>query len=289
MRIRDFLKDESGFLGALGGLIAGKLFGGGAIASTLGTAAGDFIGRRIGASEDRRDARLDYEQQRDLGFTHSEIAGSGGAVAGDSAQAIMGNQQTQFEAQRRAQQFEMQERDKDRAVSMRAQDLGLQSAQTSAGATLGAARLNYDASFHSANTQYDIASLHNDRMWQQLANDWANDNPELNMRFKQMSQGVDNGTMDMLLQQHRLTPQELRDVSYAERDKRIEAMMDDMAIISGWNNTLREGLRGANQGFGSILGTRSPGLPQSIPPNLATPPMPTMGNTSAPVYNTTPR
>ena len=289
MRFVEFLKDESGFLGALGGLIAGKLFGGGAIAKGIGTFAGNLLGRRIGASEDRRNARLDYRQQRELGFTHSEIAGSGGAGAGETSQTIMGNQQTQFEAQRRAQEFEMMERDKDRAVSMRAQDMGLQSAQVSAGATLGAARTAYEASFHSANTQYDIAALHNDRMWQQMANDWANNNPELNMRFKQMSQGVANGQMDILLQQHRLTPQEMRGITYAERDKRFEALMDDLAIISGWNDTLREGIRGGNQVFGDVLGTRSPGLPQSRPPNLATPPMPTMGNNSAPVYNTTPR
>ena len=282
MRVSAFLQDESGFLGPLFGAIAGKLFGGGIIAKGIGTAVGTILGSRLGAREDRRNAALDYQQQRRLGFTHSEIAGSGGAGAGETGQAVMGNQMTQFEAQRRAQEFEMQERDKDRLVSMRAQDMGLQQSQVNAGAMLGAARLNYDASFHQANTQFDIAAMHNDRAWQQMANDWANNNPQLNIRLKQMTMGVENVQMDLLLMRHKLTPQDMDGISHAEFNRRMNLMMDELAASQGWSNILREGAREVMGTANQVPGTQTP-IPQHI-----TPPMPTMGN-QVPVYNTTPR
>jgi hypothetical protein len=275
--VRYFLQSEDGFLGAILGGLAGKIFGGSLMAKGIGTAVGGFLGNRIAAGEDRRNARLDYEQQRELGFTHSEIAGAGGAGAGDTTQAIMGNQHNQFVAQQREQEFQHTQRELDRVVAMRAQDMGLASAQTSANATLGAASMARDAAYNQAGTQFDIAAMNNDRQWQQMANDWANNNPELNLKLKQMTMGVENMQVEMIMRRNGLDVSGGTQYSQQEFNRRMRAVMEEMAAIAG--NVRGEGAR---QILGTVNDAREAGEnffmgngPQVNPnPANRTPPMP---------------
>jgi hypothetical protein len=267
-----FLVSEDGFLSAIGGLIAGKIFGGSAIAKAIGGAVGSFLGNRIGASEDRRNARLDYEQQRSLGFTHSEIAGAGGAGAGDTSQAIMGNQATQFEAQRRQQEYEMQERDKDRMVAMRGQDAQVQSSQISAGASM------YGADVQSRIAQGKLAleqrRFDNIQLPQAL-NDLATTTPEWKRQELLARMGVDNvvattiaGSMGIDI----MNPDSLNDLSekqfidlirtvyglqsYVFRES-SGAILQGNTIGSELQQSLGSGAPEANLNFGpqSILGS----------------------------------
>jgi hypothetical protein len=257
-------RNQTNFLGALlpvlGGI--GKAVVGTAVASTVG---GYF---------DRRNAKKDYEQQRELGFTHSEIAGAGGAGAGSSAQEVMGNQMTQFEAQRRQQEYEEEQRNLDRAVAMRAQDMGLASAQTSAGATLGAAAMARDAAYNTAGTQFDIAAMNNDRQWQEMANKWANDNPELNLTLKRMSMGVENVQVEMVLVRNGLTPQSINNMSQAEFNRRMTAAMSEMAAMQGVRPTLAEGGRQGQAAINDLINQNDPSRPVMGVP--VTPPMPNL-------------
>lgn len=143
--VREFLRNEDGFLGALGGAILGKVFGGSAIAKAAGTAVGGFLGNKFAAKQggklDRSLATQDYYRMRRLGFTHSEIAGAGDAGAGNAQQAIMGNQHTAMMQMEKQQQYEAEQRNLDRAVQMRAQDMGLAGSQTMAGAQMYGANI----------------------------------------------------------------------------------------------------------------------------------------------------
>lgn len=133
--LKTFWKNEDGFFPLF------SAFGGLAVAKTLYDVVGGVVKNRIAASEDRRNARLDYEQQRKLGFTHSEIAGSGGAGASSANVSVMGNQHNQMLAQQRELAFQHLQKELDRAVVMRGQDAGIQSANISAGASMYNANL----------------------------------------------------------------------------------------------------------------------------------------------------
>jgi hypothetical protein len=145
----NFVVSEDGFLGALGGLLAGKLFGGSAIAKGIGGAIGSMVGSKYaaktGAKIDRRSAigqkRDEFQMYLDAGLTPTEIIGGGGVSGGGNTGQIVGNAYAQAEAQARDYAFRAEQAALDREVQMRAQDYGLAGAQTSAGAQLGAARI----------------------------------------------------------------------------------------------------------------------------------------------------
>jgi hypothetical protein len=262
-------------LGAVGKGISGAIAGAGGISGIAGSAARTIGSGLLTGAVGRFNRRQDYNMMRSQGFTHSEIAGSS-AMGSDGGQAVMGNQYTAFEAQRREQEFQHGQRQLDREVNMRAQDMGLASAQTTAQATLGAASLNADASYNSARTNFDIAAMNNDRLWQEMANRWANDNPDLNMVYAQMAQGIENTQLQLILQRNNLTPSEIRGISMGEFNTRLTAAMDEMAALQGLNRIPREGAR-------ELLGTANDAR-RGVDPNapftgtIPLPPMPNLGN-----------
>lgn len=252
--LKAFLKDESGFIPAL---ISG-------VASWLGSAgAAKAVGGGIvGGIVDRWNAKRDYKQQRKLGFTHSEIAGAGGAGAGDAMTSVMGNQATAFESQKRQMAYDHAQRQLDREVAMRGQDAGIEQA-----------RLGANASIYSSNTQRDIQTMHNDREWQKMANEWANNNPELNLRFKQMSMGFENVRLELVLARNGLGLNNLGNMSQADFNRRMTSVMSELAALEGFtglkNEGLREGVAAVNDPLNPpnpILGQKNnygtPGMPQ---------------------------
>lgn len=156
--LREFVSNEDGWLAAIGGALA-KAAGLGSIGQAVAGAAGSVLGGRLSAREDRRNATADYERMRALGFTHSEIVGSGAAGSGTTQQAVMGNQATQFAYQRAQQEFENLQRDKDRAVALSGQATQLQAARTSAAASIESARTSAGASMYSTDANERINQM----------------------------------------------------------------------------------------------------------------------------------
>ena len=129
--VGEFLRNEDGFWQTIGGLVGG-LFGGGTgklAAGAIGAALGKRRDQKDAAAFDRAIATADYRRMRALGFTHHEIAGMpGGASAGDSQQAIMGNQASTMQAQEKQQAFDAEQRALDRqlAITQTAMQTGAQ-------------------------------------------------------------------------------------------------------------------------------------------------------------------
>jgi len=229
----------------------------GGLAKTAFTSA---VTSKLGASLDRSNARKDYQNQRGMGFTHSEIAGSGGAGASGTSETVMGNQANQFLSQKRQQDYEAEQRNIDRAVTMRGQDVASQNAAIAAG-----------ASRYSSDTQRDIQSMHNERQWQSLANDWANNNPQLNLRFKQMSMGFENVRLELVLARNGLSLANTADMGQAEFNRRMTSVMSELAALEGVGGLKNEGLR---EGVATINDGLNPANPVLGNTNYGTPSMP---------------
>lgn len=258
-RVTEFMKDESGifpFFGALGAL--GSAVGSAVIGTGISSVVGGFF--------DRRNARKNYQQQRDLGFTHSEIAGAGGANVGSAGESVMGNQFTQFEAQRRSMEFEHVQRQLDR-------DAGLERQAIAAQAALGSASIQADAAYNTARTNFDIAAMTNDRELQRMANEWAVNNPQLNMRLAQMRQAVPNAQFEMIARRNGLDLTGNTEYTPEEFNRVVTNVMSELSTLGGFGNIIREGGR-------QIMGATQDPL-NNMPPILDptdVPQMPVFGN-----------
>jgi len=88
----------------------------------------------IGSVFDRKKQRDSVEYLEGKGLTPQEIAGSGAAgQATTGVGQVLGNQLNQLQSQKIEQDFAERERDKDRAVAIRAQDTSAQASVASAG------------------------------------------------------------------------------------------------------------------------------------------------------------
>lgn len=140
-------------LGAIGSFLGAKT-GLGAVVRSVG---GALLGNALDRRRDSQALRDKYSYLEGKGLTPQEIAGSGfGASPSGGAANVLGNQSAQLESQRRQLEFQQSERDKDRAVQLRGQDMGLAQSRVSAGAILGSAQL-------SASTAADRLSLDRER------------------------------------------------------------------------------------------------------------------------------
>lgn len=263
----------SGIVSALGGA-AGI---GSSIAKGLGglakSAGGTFLGRSIDRYGDNRAMRDQWDFYSAQGLTPQEIMGAGGVGTGSSAgSTVLGNQAAQQHQMEQQRAFQQEESAKDRALGLSGQLSQLEAARTTAGAMTYGAKLNYDASMNQSATNFDIAAMQNDRAWQQMANDWANDNPQLNAFFKEMSMGVENVKMFYLARRHGLTA--TAKLSPDEFDRRYRNMMSELAVDQGWGQTLREGFNQWQRGYttNSVLtpwlgsgSTKQSQLPVGIP------------------------
>lgn len=112
----------------------------GAGASLIGGA----LGRKSDAKRERNRQRDEYNFLADKGLTPQEIVGggAGGISPQGTGESTLGNQLNAVAAMTRQQDFQQAEREKDRALQMRAQDMGLASARVSAAPGLLNAGLN---------------------------------------------------------------------------------------------------------------------------------------------------
>jgi len=136
--------------GFLAPIIAGigGLFTKGAVTTGAKAVLGGVASGLIGSAFDRKKQSDSYNYLEGKGLTPQEIAGSGAAGQGSSGVGqVLGNQFNQLQSQRIEQAFAERERDKDRALQIRAQDTGLRQSQISAGAQI-----------YGANTQAQIAA-----------------------------------------------------------------------------------------------------------------------------------
>jgi len=116
-------------IAGLGGLFKASSIGAGAKA-VLGGVASGVLGNHFDAAKQRES----YNFLDSRGLTPQEIAGSGAAGQGQSGVGqVLGNQFNALQSQRVQHAYEAAERDKDRAVAMRAQDTAAQATVTSAG------------------------------------------------------------------------------------------------------------------------------------------------------------
>jgi hypothetical protein len=278
--LRRFVVCEDGFLGALGGLLGGKLFGGSAIAKGIGGAIGSMVGSKYaaksGAKIDRRSAigqkRDEFQMYLDAGLTPTEIIGGGGVSGGGNTGQIVGNAYAQAEAQMRDYAFQAEQAalNRELAITQTAMQTGaqVQASQISAGGAVAAARVG-------AQSQLDIANLYNDREWQRLMNEWSVNNPVINERFKQMTMGVENTAMDMMLRMSGLTPAQTEGISAAELNRRMNGFMDQLAAWRGIPGIIGEGLRGGVQGTSPLFGV-GPSGPVGNYPGTMVPIMPSL-------------
>lgn len=141
-----------------GGLLGGPSVFGGIVGNVLGGIGSSIIGSRLNRRADQRAMKQQFDFYKNQGATLSEIMGNGG-VSGDSGngQAIMGNQLNQVMAQKRQQNFEMREREKDRAIQLASIEAGMQNQATAANAQMQSAGMAASANRYSADQQFQTA------------------------------------------------------------------------------------------------------------------------------------
>jgi len=168
-----------GLLSAIGKVVP-KIIGGGAslFGGPLGSIASSVVGGGINSFFAKKQKSDELGLYTDMGLTPQEIMGGGGASGGENAGTTVGNMYAQRAIQSEQLAFQQQEADKNRALQMRAQDMGLLQAQTSA------------AVGHQANA---LAQQRFDQIDAPLAqNELVTTSPEFRFRALQMQMGVEN-------------------------------------------------------------------------------------------------
>jgi hypothetical protein len=133
----------------------------------LGTVASGLIGSAFAKKNAKAGAKIDrgaakgmledrFEVGAEQGLTPQEAMGISSNTSTGAATSTLGNQAAQIHKQIMDQRFAQSERDKDRAVQLRAQDMSLESAKTSAGASMYGANVN-------AATQANALALQRER------------------------------------------------------------------------------------------------------------------------------
>ena len=169
-----------GLLSAIGKVVP-KIFGGGAgglLGGPIGAIASSVVGGGINRFFAGKQKQDELSMYTDMGLTPQEIMGGGGASGGESAGTTVGNMYAQRALQSQQLAFQQQEADKNRALQMRAQDMGLLQAQTSAAVGHGANAL--------AQRRLDEIDA------PQAANDLITTSPDFRFRALQMAMGVEN-------------------------------------------------------------------------------------------------
>lgn len=133
------------FFAALAPLL-GTALGGGTAAKIAGTVGATLLGNAIDRRKDQNSMADRWNYMDKQGLTPQEIAGSaaaGGIGSSGSAQ-ILGNQMQAAQQQQTELDFLQGQKDLDRKLIERGQDMGLLQTQTAAAATLGAARTSIE-------------------------------------------------------------------------------------------------------------------------------------------------
>jgi len=144
-------------IAGVGSLFSKAAIGAGAKA-VLGSVAGGAINRHF----NRAGQRDSFEYMESKGLTPQEIAGSGAAGQGSSGVGnVLGNQAAELERIRRQQQYDEKQRNMDRQIALRGQDMGLKQTQTAANASITSSALSAGASNYASDQSADIARMNN--------------------------------------------------------------------------------------------------------------------------------
>jgi hypothetical protein len=253
------------------GLPFGAGAGGGFWKTTLGKGIAS-VGTNV--AESQLNSYFNMRRMQRLGMTPQEMYGAGIAGGPGSAGNMLGNNMAAKEMQER--QFQQQSMMQDKALQA-----GIVQSQIAAGAQMYGADKNYAGTVYSADTQYALGAARNDIAWQEVVNEWAVNNPELNMRFKQMSMGVDNMVVELILQRNGLDISGRTQYSPAEFQRRMTSVMSEMAAAQGYLPLLREGARQGTAAVNDVLnaiqgGSNRPTLGATTP-NMPKNPNPIRG------------
>jgi len=170
----------------------GSMFTGASVAAggkaLLGAVAGGAVNRFF----DNRKQSDSYNFLASKGLTPQEIAGSGAAGQGSTnVGSVLGNQAAELERISRQQAYDEKQRNLDRAIAVRSQDMGLASAQVSASPGLGRNALDLER----------LRSIDAPRARQDL----LTSSPEFRLRELQMQMGPDNVYAEGLLKRYGLS------------------------------------------------------------------------------------
>lgn len=260
-----------GLFKAIGGLVkkvAGPALsavpGVGPIASLALSAGSAYLGNKMDAARDRGALRDKYDFMESKGLTPQEIAGASfGANPSSSAANVLGNQAAQQAQLQRQLDFQQAERDKDRALQVRAQDMGLRQTQVSAGAQMYGADVNARTAANALALQrdrYDTIDLPNALLSQQTST------PEFVKALKQMSMGLENVQVEALLTRNGISlsdPNSIRDMSpeaFSSLQRQILSLSSQSRReTAGAADALSEALSGFGMGAASVVGNQGAG------------------------------
>jgi len=154
----------SSFFKALKGGVSGFLSGGpgGALLGAGLSVLGAKKGADINVDAQQKSMQNNWRFMERKGLTPQEIAGSGAAGGvSSSAGNTLGNQAGAFAQQALQHRQEVRERDKDRAVALRGQNLGLQQTQLAANASVQSSGIAAGASRYSSDNSRAVAEMNN--------------------------------------------------------------------------------------------------------------------------------
>lgn len=287
-------------LGAIAGAVASDWIGdkvGGWISDNipslgnLGSTIGDTlrgVGKNlVGGELDRRNARLSRSDEwnfyRSQGVTIPEIMGAGGVGTGpQTASTVLGNQEAQLTAQARAQMYDQGQRDKDRAIALRQQDVGLQQSQIAANASVASSSIAAGASRYGADTAAATAAArlafergqYRESILPQRLNDIATSTPAWKRQELLARMGVDNALATLILGSKGLDvmdPSSLSKLSQDDFEELVREIYGYQSHIfgetSGSSVIINQGLGAAGRGLSGWLTPNVLGKPTS-PGNL---------------------
>ena len=230
-------------------------------------------GAKAGAAIDRQSARDQMSDRFDFfeskGATISEQLGMGHGGTAQGAAPTLGNSLGQVEMQQRQQAYEARERDKDRAVQMRAQDLGVQSSQIAAQGGVDSSSIAAMAAMYGADTNAATAAA-------QL--DWTKQSTLLNM-------GLDNVLSSATAIRYGVDvtkPETIMNMPPAKFTKFINDVMSQQsltrqnvtgiqALVQGYALNAKEALEGGpnlSMGPSSEISTAQPMFTQGVPAGI---------------------
>jgi len=237
----------------------------GFLASMAKPVLGALAGGAINSIFGRKDMRDKWSFMEGKGLTPQEIAGSSASAGASSGVGnVLGNQQAELTRLQRQQAYDEKQRNLDRAVAVRSQDMSLASAEASA------------APMHGRN------AIDRNRLnlidAPRAAQDLITSSPEFRLRQLQMQMGPDNVYAEGLLKRYGLS---LNDDSIAKASpetwnafvRDFQSYRSQVATeAAGAATALGSGAGGLSSGLekaGSVLGgfnpLRSENWPQQPP------------------------
>jgi len=262
----------------------GSLFGGTVLGKAAGGALVDLGVNQLGKSLDKR--RMDK-----MGLTPQEQVGAMGGPGQQSGVGnMLGNNQSAVDLQRKQHAQESAQRDKDRLVALNGQasslagaqamaNASIHSANTAAAASTSNAQLNAETARAGQGIQAQANQMLHNREVQRMFNDWANNNPKLNLMMKELGMGPDNINTFLHMTKYGLNLNSIANMDPKEFETRMGQMMAEMSWRGGRPWEAAGGLLGNTTGIlNRAISPYSP-IPAQGPPGI--PPMPvppTLGN-----------